>query len=170
MISTHIDTLLHAQVASNGPGVAVAIIKNGQVDYCQGYGLANLEWQQPVTPYTVFGLGSITKQFTATAIMLLERQGKLRLDDSIQTYLPEYPTHGHHVTLTHLLTHTSGISNFVTNHGFWEQPSLVAGSIEDEDVEVHFEKPNEQGIYERLRVIWPFSWFTAERIEGEREV
>ena len=131
MISTQIDTLLHAQVASNGPGVAVAIIKNSQVNYCQGYGLANLEWQQPVTPHTVFGLGSITKQFTATAIMLLERQGKLRLDDSIQTYLPEYPTHGHHVTLTHLLTHTSGISNFVTNHGFWEQPSLVAGTIDE---------------------------------------
>ena len=63
--------------------------------------------------------------------MLLERQGKLRLDDAIQTYLPEYPTHGHHVTLTHLLTHTSGISNFVTNRGFWEQPSLVAGSIDE---------------------------------------
>jgi CubicO group peptidase (beta-lactamase class C family) len=131
MHNTEIDALIREQVDSNGPGVAVAIIKDGQVDYCQGYGLANLEWEIPITPQTVFGLGSITKQFTATAIMLLEKQGKLHLDDPIQTYLPGYPTHGRHVTLTHLLTHTAGISNFVTNPGFWGHHSLLVNSVDD---------------------------------------
>jgi CubicO group peptidase (beta-lactamase class C family) len=131
VISTKLDTLFQVPGLSKGPGVAVAIIKERQIVYCRGYGLANLEWEQPITPRTVFGLGSTTKPFTATAIMLLERQGKLHLDDSIQTYLPEYPTHGQHVTLTHLLTHTSGIPNFVTRPGFWEQHAHVERSVDE---------------------------------------
>ena len=131
MLNTEIDALIHEQVDSNGPGFAVAVIKNGQVDLCKGYGLANLEWGIPITPQTVFGLGSITKQFTATAIMLLEKQGKLHLDDPIQTYLPDYPTHERHVTLTHLLTHRSGISNFVNNPNFWGHHSLLVKSVAD---------------------------------------
>jgi CubicO group peptidase (beta-lactamase class C family) len=120
-LASEIDTLVQEHIPTHGPGVAVAIIQHGRVLHCQGYGLANLEWEQPITPATVFGIGSITKPFTATAIMLLEQQGKLSLDDSIKQYLPDYPTHGASITLRHLLTHTSGIPNFVTRAGFWQQ-------------------------------------------------
>jgi CubicO group peptidase (beta-lactamase class C family) len=129
MISAQLDTLFHTQERTIRPGIAVAIIREGQITYCQGHGLANMEWEQPVTPHTVFGLGSTTKPFTATAIMLLEQQGKLCLDDTIQTYLPEYPTQEHRVTLRHLLTHTSGIPNFVTQPDFREQHAHTKNSV-----------------------------------------
>jgi CubicO group peptidase (beta-lactamase class C family) len=131
MMNTELDALLRTWIPSEAPGVAVALRKEDQIVHCQGYGLANMEWGQPVTPQTVFALGSITKPFTATAIMLLERQGKLRLDDTIQTYLPEYPIYEHRVTLRHLLTHTSGIANFVTQPEFWERHAQVERSIDD---------------------------------------
>src|SRR5690349_8866188 len=108
MSSSDTDTLIRAMIPAHEPGVAVAVLKAGRVAHCQGYGLANLEWRQPITPQTVFGLGSTTKPFTATAILLLEQQGKLHLDDPIQTALPEYPAGEHQITLRHLLTHTSG--------------------------------------------------------------
>lgn len=116
-----INSIVQAHIPPQGPGVAVAIIQYGQVLHSRGYGLANLEWKQPITPDTVFGIGSITKPLTATAILLLEQQGKLSLDDLIQLHLPDYPTHGELITIHHLLTHTSGIPNFVTREGFWQQ-------------------------------------------------
>lgn len=140
MISTEIDALIHAQIGSHEPGVAIALLKDNQLIHCQGYGLANLEWEQPVTPHTVFGLGSLTKPFTATAIMLLEKQGKLQLDKPIQQYLPDYPTSQYTVTLTHLLTHTSGIPNFVTHPEFWEKHAAVKNST-DEIIELFKDLP-----------------------------
>lgn len=131
MISTEIDALLRAQIGSYEPGVAVALLKENQLIHCQGYGQANLEWEQPVTPHTVFGLGSLTKPFTATAIMLLEKQGKLRLDDPIQQYLPDYPNSQHMVTPRHLLTHISGIPNFVTHPEFWEKHAHVKNATHE---------------------------------------
>ncbi len=108
---TAIDTLISEAIEPGGPGFAVAIAQNGATIHAQGYGLANLEWQNTITPKTVFRLASITKPFTATAIMLLEQAGKLRIDDPITAYLPDYPMHGETITLRHLLTHTSGITN-----------------------------------------------------------
>jgi CubicO group peptidase (beta-lactamase class C family) len=131
MLSTEIDALVQAQVGPHEPGVSVAVVKENHILHCQGYGLANLEWEQPVTPQTVFGIGSLTKPFTATAIMLLEKQGKLHLDDPIQTYLPNYADSGQPVTLMHLLTHTSGIPNFVTQPEFWEKHAAVKTSVEE---------------------------------------
>jgi len=131
MSNTELDALIYRWIPAHEPGVAIALLKAAQIVHCQGYGLANLEWQQPITPQTVFGLGSTTKPFTATAIMLLEQRGKLRLDEPIQTYLPEYATGEQRVTLRHLLTHTSGIPNFVTRPGFWEQHAHTAKSVEE---------------------------------------
>jgi CubicO group peptidase (beta-lactamase class C family) len=131
MSSTAIDTLIRAEIPAYEPGLAVALLKTGQVAHCQGYGLANLEWNQPITSQTIFALGSLTKPFTATALMHLEQQGKLQLDAPIQTYLPEYPQGEHRVTVRHLLTHTSGIPNFVTRPIFWERQAQTAASIEE---------------------------------------
>ncbi|HEU0027637.1 MAG TPA: serine hydrolase domain-containing protein [Ktedonobacterales bacterium] len=116
-----LDHIIQERIPPDGPGAAVAVIQGGQVIHSAGYGMASLEWSQPVGPDTVFGIGSTTKPFTATAIMLLERDGLLATAAPITDYLPDYDTHGATITLTHLLTHTSGIPNFITRPGFWER-------------------------------------------------
>jgi CubicO group peptidase (beta-lactamase class C family) len=119
MASNVIDEIIRKWAPADGPGVAVAVIRAGETIYKGGYGFADLDWRQPIGPDALFGLGSVTKPFTAQAVMLLEQQGKLRLDDEITRYLPDAPTHGRQITIAHLLTHTSGIANFVTQPGFW---------------------------------------------------
>ncbi len=113
-----IDAIVNELVQPDTPGLAVGIIQDGVPVHQQGYGLANLDWQIPVEPDTVFRLASITKQFTAVAIMLLVADGKLKLDDSLEKFLPDYPTSGHHITIYHLLTHTSGIRSYTSLETF----------------------------------------------------
>ena len=98
------------------PGLALAVVKNGEVIKAKGYGLANLELNVPVTPDSVFDLASITKPFTATAIMLLVEEGKVGLDEKINKYLPSAPEAWRHITVRHLLTHTAGLK-----HDFWPE-------------------------------------------------
>ena len=94
------------------PGVSVAVVKAGQVLLAKGYGLANIEHQVPVTPATIFQSGSVGKQFTAALVLLLVEEGKIRLDDSIRTYLPNAPAVWAPITIRHLLTHSSGIPDY----------------------------------------------------------
>jgi CubicO group peptidase (beta-lactamase class C family) len=94
------------------PGMAVAVVKSGELVLAKGYGFANLEHQVPVTTHGIFQSGSIGKQFTAAAIMLLEEQGRLRLDDRIASYLPRTKARWGSITLRQLLTHTSGIPEY----------------------------------------------------------
>ena len=91
---------------------AVLVARGGDVILNKGYGSANLEWDIPNTPATKFRLGSITKQFTAAAILLLAERGKLTLDDPIKKHVPDAPAAWDAITIFHLLTHTSGIPNF----------------------------------------------------------
>lgn len=97
---------------------AVAVVKDGQIVVARGYGFANLENQVPATAETVYRLGSITKQFTAMAIMLLVEDGKLSVDDELTKFLPDYPTGGRQITIRHLLNHTSGIKDFTRTKDF----------------------------------------------------
>lgn len=106
------DEILARYVETTGPGVAVIVTKNGDTLYKQARGLANIELQVPIKTDTVFRLGSITKQFTGAAIMMLVEQGKLSLSDDLHKYVPDFPTEGNKVTIKHLLTHTSGIANY----------------------------------------------------------
>ena len=92
-------------------GAAVAVLRNGKLVFVKGYGRANLEFGAPVTPKTVFRIGSLTKQFTAAGVLLLAEQGKLKIDDKLSLYLPNFPR-ASEVTLRDLLNHTSGIHNF----------------------------------------------------------
>jgi CubicO group peptidase (beta-lactamase class C family) len=108
-----------AELEEGGPGVAVAVVKDGSVLHRKGYGMADLEWGAAIEPDTVLALGSLTKPITAMSVLLLEKQGKLSIDDPITAYLPDYPTHGHTITIAHLLTHTSGIPNYVTMPDFF---------------------------------------------------
>jgi len=92
----------------------VLVARGGEVILSKGYGSANLEWNVPNTPSTKFRLGSVTKQFTAASILLLEERGKLTLDDPITKYVPGAPKEWDRITIFNLLTHTSGIPNFTS--------------------------------------------------------
>src|SRR5262245_51004254 len=95
------------------PGLALAVIKNGEIVKINGYGVANLEHDVPVTPDTVFALASVTKQFTAAAIMRLVEQGRLKQDDPIIKYLPRSPRKWRGIKIHHLLTHTAGMTGYL---------------------------------------------------------
>jgi CubicO group peptidase (beta-lactamase class C family) len=93
------------------PGFALSVMKNGVFVYSKGFGLANLETRTPVTPSSVFRIGSVTKQFTGAAFALLAEDGKLAFDDPLAKYLPDFPRAAD-VTLRQMLNHTSGIGNY----------------------------------------------------------
>ena len=106
-----IDDYVNQEIArQRTPGAALAIIHHGELVRAQGYGFANLEHRVPVHPDTIFQSGSIGKQFTAAAVMLLVEDGKLKLDESIRAYLPEAPKSWQPIKLRQILTHTSGIA------------------------------------------------------------
>lgn len=104
-----IDQIFSKYVGAASPGCAVGVMKDGQVIYKQGYGLANLEFEVPFLPSTVFNIASTAKQFTGFAIAMLADQGKIDFDDALRLYLPEMHNFGGLITIRHLLHHTSGI-------------------------------------------------------------
>lgn len=111
-ITQAMDALLKEIFKEDEPGATVLVAKDGKVIFRKGYGMANLELGVRNEPHMVFRLGSITKQFTAVAILMLYEQGKLDLQDEITKFLPDYPTHAHRITIEHLLQHTSGIKSY----------------------------------------------------------
>lgn len=113
-----VDAFAEAILAERAaPGVSVGIARAGEPLLIRGYGLANLEHDVAVTGDTVFRIGSVTKQFTAAIILLLAEEGRLSLDDTLDTYFPDF-TRGDEVTIRHLLQHTSGIANYTSLQGF----------------------------------------------------
>jgi CubicO group peptidase (beta-lactamase class C family) len=104
-----VDELLAKYNNSDAPGIAVAVVKDGSVVYKKGFGIANLEYRIPITPASVFHIASVSKQFTVFSILLLEKEGKLSLDDDIRKYVPELPDYGYKITLRNLANHTSGL-------------------------------------------------------------
>lgn len=106
------DKILSAQFKSDGPGCAALVMEKGKVIYRKGFGKSDLELNVNIQPDMVFRIGSITKQFTAVAILQLEEKGKLSLQDEITKFLPDFPTHGYKITVENLLTHTSGIKDY----------------------------------------------------------
>jgi CubicO group peptidase (beta-lactamase class C family) len=95
------------------PGCAVGVYRDGRVLFAKGYGSADLERNVPITPSTIFDLGSTSKQFAAASILLLAADGKLALTDEIQKYVPEIPRYQWPVTVDHLLRHTSGLRDYI---------------------------------------------------------
>lgn len=106
------DAILEANFKKDGPGVAALVAKDGKVIYQGAIGKAHVELDLPMTTDYVFRIGSITKQFTAVGILMLQEQGKLNVQDAINKYLPDYPTQGKTISIEHLLTHTSGIKSY----------------------------------------------------------
>ena len=109
-----VDDLFSSWKNSDTPGVALAVVHDGEIIYKKGYGIANLRYGLPITPSTIFRTGSNTKQFTAFSILLLEEEGKLNLDDDIHIYFPEIPEYEYPITISHLIYHTSGIRSNIS--------------------------------------------------------
>lgn len=108
-----IDAYINAEMKKASiPGLALAIVRNGKIELAKGYGYANLEHQVPVGTDTIFQSGSMGKQFTATAVMMLVEAGKLKLDAPVGTYLPGVPASWKNITIRHLLNHTSGLTDY----------------------------------------------------------
>src|SRR5438270_11863654 len=105
-----VDDIVKSEMAEQHiPGLALAVMKDGHVVRSGGYGFANVGWNIPVTTNTVFKIGSISKQFLASALMILVQEGKIRLDDGVHKYIPEAPPAWRGITVRHLLSHTNGI-------------------------------------------------------------
>jgi CubicO group peptidase (beta-lactamase class C family) len=100
------------------PGLALLVARDGKIVKAQGYGLANVELQVPVKPETVFQSGSVGKQFTATAVMMLVEEGKIKLDDPITNYFKDAPPNWNHVTVRELLSHTAGFTDYPGSFNF----------------------------------------------------
>jgi CubicO group peptidase (beta-lactamase class C family) len=117
-LAASIDKLAAAAIASGeSPGLEVAVVKNGKPVLVKGYGFADLEQHVPVSNNSVFRIGSVTKQFTAVALLLLAEEGKLSLQDKLSKYYPNFP-HANDITLDEMLHHTSGIYNYTAAPNF----------------------------------------------------
>lgn len=110
--SKKIDSLFSGWNEANHPGGSIGIMKNGSVIYSKAFGLASLEYQIPNTEETIYNVGSVSKQFTAMGIVLLQEKGLLSMDDDIHKYLPDMPDFGYPITIRHMLHHTSGMRSF----------------------------------------------------------
>lgn len=108
-----IDSIFSEWAKPNTPGGALGIIKDGKFIYAKGYGLANMEYDIPNSPSSVFRIASTSKQFTAACIVLLAEEGKLNLDTTLDTYFPDFPEYATKITIRHLLNHTSGIRDYL---------------------------------------------------------
>lgn len=111
-LTAYFDSFLSEQFKTNETGATALVARRGQIFYKKAFGMADLELNVPMQVDHVFRIGSITKQFTAVAILQLMEQGKIDLQDEITRFIPDYPTQGNKITIEHLLTHTSGIANY----------------------------------------------------------
>jgi CubicO group peptidase (beta-lactamase class C family) len=124
-LADRVDDVVRAQIAERHvPGASIAVVRNGRLVKAAGYGMANLEVGAKARKDSVYEIGSITKQFTATLVMMLVEEGRVSLDGSIRKYLPDAPGDWSDVTVRHLLTHTSGIRTYTELDGFQVRDKL----------------------------------------------
>src|SRR3984957_16710028 len=124
-IAGKIDSLFSQWNKTSSPGFAVGGVRNDSLIFSKEYGMANLEYNVPITPETIFHMASVAKQFTAYSILLLEKQGKLSLDDDIHKYLTWFPDLHERITIRNLLNHTSGIRDQ------WEMLAISGTRLDD---------------------------------------
>jgi CubicO group peptidase (beta-lactamase class C family) len=128
--TSSVDEFLNGLVKQERFSGSILIARDGRVLMSKGYGMANYEWDVPNTPQTLFRLGSVTKQFTAVAIMMLQEMGKLNVEDSVCKYVADCPAAWQPVAIRHLLTHTSGIWNFTNTPDYRKTMSLPSTALE----------------------------------------
>ena len=127
--------------AADGPGATAILTRDGEVLFRGAAGMADLELEVPMEPHHVLRIGSITKQFTAAAILLLHDRGELDISDVITEYLPDYPTQGQRITIAHLLSHTSGVFSFTDIPGYWRGDLIRTDITVAEMIELFADKP-----------------------------
>jgi CubicO group peptidase (beta-lactamase class C family)/imidazolonepropionase-like amidohydrolase len=112
-LAARVDAVFADFDRGDSPGCALGVYQDGAIAYARGYGMAHLEHGVPITARTVFDIGSTSKQFAAAAIALLEQDGVLSIDDDVRRFVPELPTYDRPITIRHLLTHTSGLRDYI---------------------------------------------------------
>lgn len=132
---------LKKMIPADGPGATVLLMRDNEVLFRGAAGLASIELEVPMRPDHVLRIGSITKQFTAAAILLLQDRGELNVSDEITLYLPEVPTHGERITIAHLLSHTSGIFSYTDLPGYWDGNFLRTDVSVDELIGLFSDQP-----------------------------
>lgn len=143
-IAADLDNIFTDRYDPFGPGATVIITRDGETLLRKGYGMADMEHNIALQPDMVFRIGSITKQFTAVAVLMLEQEGKLKVSDEIQKYIPSYPKKEQPITVEHLLTHTSGIPSYTSIPGWMTskiREDLSVSEMIDEwdDMDLEFE-------------------------------
>jgi CubicO group peptidase (beta-lactamase class C family) len=134
-LASEFDKLLSEQFGSNAPGATALVSKNGVIIYRKSFGLADMEWNIPMQPDHVFRIGSLTKQFTAVAVLQLMELGKLSSGDEITKFIPDYPVGENKITIEHLLTHTSGIQDYTSMKDYEGRMTL---DLKPEEMIAHF--------------------------------
>lgn len=126
-LAARVDSVFATWDHTNTPGCALGVSRGGVTILERGYGMANLEYGLAITPASIFHVASISKQFTAMAVLLLAQRGQLSLDDDVRKYIPELPSYGDRITLRHLLTHTSGLRDQWDLLGLagWREDDLI---------------------------------------------
>lgn len=112
-LTTYLDRLMAPVNTSSSPGAAIVVVNQGRTIFSKGFGVANVEYDHPISPTNPFNVASVSKQFTAYAIALLATEGTFSLDDDIRRYVPELPDYGTQITIRHLLHHASGLRDYV---------------------------------------------------------
>lgn len=165
---SRMDQVVESYVSNKAFMGSVLVARGDQVLLSKGYGSANLEWNIPNSPATKFRLGSVTKQFTAASILLLEERGKLKTDDPVKKFVPDAPAAWDKITIFHLLTHTSGIPNFTSFPDYASQepfattPEKLVGRFRDKPLEF---EPGEKWNYSNSG--YALLGFVIEKTSGE---
>src|SRR5947208_7244590 len=149
-LESKVDEYVRAEMqAQHIPGLSLAVIKDGRIVLAKGYGLANVELQAPARPETIFQSGSMGKQFTATAVMMLVEAGKLNLSDPITKYFTDAPDGWKNITVRHLLTHTAGTTDYPSDFQFRRDYSEAELLKRAEAIPLSFQ-PGEKWSYSNL--------------------
>jgi len=149
-ITSRVDEYVNTEMQQERiPGLSLAVIKDGHIILAKGYGMANVEHQVPVKPETVFQSGSMGKQFTATAVMMLVEEGMLSLDDKITKYFTDAPPGWQGITVRHLLTHTAGTTDYPRDFDFRRDYSEAELLQRAEAIPLAFQ-PGERWSYSNL--------------------
>ena len=152
MKNTKIIDTIFSDWNTTTPGCALGIIKEGELIYAKGYGLANMEYDIPNSANSVFRIGSTSKQFTAACIINLSLQGKLDLDNTLDEYFPAFPAYAQDITIKHLLNHTSGIRDYLViaylkgynDHDYYEDSDIMKWLVDQDDLNF---KPGNEYLY-----------------------
>src|SRR5262249_49594664 len=142
--SSHVDSIFAALRSKDAPGAAVVVVQDGKIVFERGYGVRDISGKQAIDSRTNFRLASVSKQFTAMAIMLLVHDGKLHYDDRLSDVLPGFPAYGKQITIRNLLNHTSGLLDYedLMAKQYGNTPDAQIPQIHDAGVLALLEKVN----------------------------